>query len=53
MSFRKITVKSGDEESTLEVTEEEYQKYYQSNPSFLWCRILTLFWRVGKWENKL
>ena len=29
MSFRKITVKSGDEESTLEVTEEEYQKYYR------------------------
>ena len=28
MSFRKITVKSGDEEFTLEVTEEEYQKYY-------------------------
>ena len=27
MSFRKITVKSGNEESTLEVTEEEYQKY--------------------------
>ena len=24
MSFRKITVKSGNEESTLEVTEEEY-----------------------------
>ena len=29
MSFRKITVKSGDEEFTLEVTEEEYQKYYR------------------------
>ena len=29
MSFRKITVKSGDEESTLEVTEEEYLKYYR------------------------
>ena len=29
MSFRKITVKSGNEESTLEVTEEEYQKYYR------------------------
>ena len=27
MSFRKITVKSGDEEFTLEVTEEEYLKY--------------------------
>ena len=29
MSFRKITVKSGDEEFTLEVTEEKYQKYYR------------------------
>ena len=29
MSFRKITVKSGDEAFTLEVTEEEYQKYYR------------------------
>ena len=29
MSFRKITVKSGDKESTLEVTEEEYLKYYR------------------------
>ena len=29
MSFRKITIKSGDEESTLEVTEEEYLKYYR------------------------
>ena len=29
MSFRKITVKSGNEESTLEVTEEKYQKYYR------------------------
>ena len=29
MSFRKITIKSGNEESTLEVTEEEYQKYYR------------------------
>ena len=27
--------------------------FFQSNPSSLWCRILTLFWRVGKWENKL
>ena len=29
MPFRKITVKSGDEEFTLEVTEEEYQNYYR------------------------
>ena len=29
MSFRKITVKSGNEESTLDVTEEEYQNYYR------------------------
>ena len=29
MSFRKITVKSGNEEITLEVTEEEYLKYYR------------------------
>ncbi len=29
MSFRKITVKSGDEEFTLEVTEEEYLQYYR------------------------
>ena len=29
MSFRKITIKSGNEESTLEVTEEEYQRYYR------------------------
>ena len=29
MSFRNITVKSGDEEFTLEVTEEEYQNYYR------------------------
>ncbi len=29
MSFRKITVKSGDEKFTLEVTEEEYLKYYR------------------------
>ena len=29
MSFRKTTVKSGNEESTLEVTEEEYRNYYR------------------------
>ena len=29
MSIRKITVKSGNEEFTLEVTEEEYLKYYR------------------------
>ena len=29
MSVRKITVKSGNEESTLDVTEEEYQNYYR------------------------
>ena len=29
MSKRIITIKSGNEESTLEVTEEEYQKYYR------------------------
>ena len=29
MSFRKITFKSGNEEFTLEVTEEEYLKYYR------------------------
>ena len=29
MSFRKITIKSGNEEFTLEVTEEEYLKYYR------------------------
>ena len=29
MSFRKITVKSGNEESTLEVTEEEYRNYFR------------------------
>ena len=29
MSFRKITVKSGNEEFTLEVTEEEYRNYYR------------------------
>ncbi len=29
MSDRKITVKSGNEESTLEVTEEEYRNYYR------------------------
>ena len=29
MSFRKITIKSGNEESTLEVTKEEYQRYYR------------------------
>ena len=28
MSFRKITVKSGDEEITMNVTEEEYRNYY-------------------------
>lgn len=28
MPFRKITVKSGNEESTLEVTEEEYRNYF-------------------------
>ena len=26
--------------------------FFQSNPSS-WCRILTLFWRDSKWENKL
>lgn len=30
MSFRKIKVKSGNEESTLEVTEEEYRNYYRT-----------------------
>ena len=29
MSFRKITIKSGNEESTLEVTEEEYRNYFR------------------------
>lgn len=29
MSDRKITVKSGNEEFTLNVTEEEYQRYYR------------------------
>ena len=29
MSDRKITIKSGNEEFTLEVTEEEYQRYYR------------------------
>ena len=29
MSVRKITVKSGNEEFTLDVTEEEYQRYYR------------------------
>ena len=29
MSFRKITIKSGNEEFTLNVTEEEYQRYYR------------------------
>ena len=29
MSFRKITVKSGNEEFTLEVTEEEYRNYFR------------------------
>ena len=29
MSFRKITIKSGNEEFTLDVTEEEYQRYYR------------------------
>ena len=29
MSFRKITVKSGNEEITMDVTEEEYQRYYR------------------------
>lgn len=29
MSDRKITVKSGNEEFTLEVTEEEYRNYYR------------------------
>ena len=29
MSFRKITVKSGNEEFTMSVTEEEYRNYYR------------------------
>ncbi len=29
MSFRKITIKSGNEEFTRNVTEEEYQRYYR------------------------
>ena len=29
MSFRKITIKSGNEEFTMNVTEEEYQRYYR------------------------
>lgn len=29
MSNRKITVKSGNEEFTMDVTEEEYQRYYR------------------------
>ncbi len=29
MSVRKITVKSGNEESTMNVTEEEYRNYYR------------------------
>ena len=29
MSDRKITIKSGNEEFTLDVTEEEYQRYYR------------------------
>lgn len=29
MSKRTITIKSGQEENQMEVTEEEYQKYYR------------------------
>ena len=29
MSFRKITIKSGNEEFTLDVTEEEYRNYFR------------------------
>ncbi len=29
MSFRKITVKSGNEEITMNVTEEEYRNYFR------------------------
>ncbi len=29
MSFRKITIKSGNEEFTMNATEEEYLKYYR------------------------
>ena len=29
MSFRKITIKSGDEEITMNVTEEEYRNYFR------------------------
>ena len=31
---------------------EKILSILKSNPSSLCCRILTLFWRVGKWENK-
>ena len=40
MSGRKITVKSGNEEFTMNVTEEEYQKYYRP------------WWRMKKKEQR-
>ena len=40
MSFRKITVKSGNEEFTMDVTEEEYQRYYRP------------WWRMKKKEQR-
>ena len=40
MSFRKITVKSGNEEITMDVTEEEYQRYYRP------------WWRMKKKEQR-
>ena len=40
MSFRKITVKSGNEEITMDVTKEEYQRYYRP------------WWRMKKKEQR-
>ncbi len=40
MSYRKITVKSGNEEITMDVTEEEYQRYYRP------------WWRMKKKEQR-
>ncbi len=41
MSVRKITIKSGNEEFTLDVTEEEYRNYFRP------------WWQQKKHEQKL
>lgn len=54
MSKRTITIKSGQEEIQMEVTEEEYQKYYRlESLSFDRAAVLPTLWKNTKAEARI